>query len=142
MVLLAERDAGLDLIGSEITTAPYDIAVTSPLQRIVDRCAALRLPLTSVAVHLFKTSDGVTLPGEPGNPFGRYIGVHDDATPVFAVADDDDTELRPQRAQVTAVAPGNGDVVEGHVGQWRCGRLRPGSHLRIVACQARELDQR
>ena len=119
MVFLAERDAGLDLIGSEIATAPDDIAVTSPLQTIVDSRAALRLPLTGVVVHLFKTSDGVTLPGEPGNLFGRYVGVHDDAAPVFAVADDDDTELRPQRAQVTAVTPGDGDVVEGHVSLWR-----------------------
>jgi hypothetical protein len=60
VVFLAERDAGLDLIGSEIATAPDDIAVTSPLQTIVDSRAALRLPMTIVAVHLFETSDGVT----------------------------------------------------------------------------------
>jgi len=115
VVFLAGRDTGLDLVGCQIATAPDDIAVTSPLQTIVDSRVALRLPLTSVVVYLFETSDGVTLPAEPGNFFGRYIGVYDDAAPVFAVTDDDDTELRPESAQVTAITPGDGDVVEGHV---------------------------
>jgi hypothetical protein len=121
VVFLTQRDAGLDLIGSEIAPAPDDIAVPSPLQAIVDSRAALCLPLTGMVVHLLKTSNGVTLPAEPGNLFGRYIGVHDDAAPVFAVADDDDTELGSESAQVTAVTPGDGDVVEGHGSPWRYG---------------------
>src|SRR5688572_10859046 len=115
MAHLAERDAGLDFIGSEITAAPDDIAIPPPLQAFFDGCAALRLPLAIVTVHLFETSDGVTLAAEPRDLFGREIGVYDDAALVFAVADDDDTEFGPERAQVTTVTPGDGDVIDGHL---------------------------
>ena len=71
-----------------------------------------------MGVYRFEAGDRVTVPSEPGNLFGRYIGVHDDAAPVFAVADDDDTELWPESAQVTAVTPSDGDVVEGSCRPW------------------------
>ena len=73
MVFLAERNAGLDFVGSEIATAPDDIAIPPPLQSLVDSRTALRLPLAIVTVHLFETSDGVTLPGEPRDLFGRSL---------------------------------------------------------------------
>ena len=67
-----------------------------------------------MGIDLFQTGDPVAFSLEPPDLLFRHIRIDDNATLGLAIPDDDDTELRSEGAQVAAIAPRDGDVVESH----------------------------
>ena len=114
VVLFTEENRGLDFVRSEVTAAPDDIAVASPLQAVVDGVTAFHLPLAVGRIHFLESSDAVAVLFQPVDLFRGHVSVHGNAVSILAVADNNDAKLRAEGAQVAAITTGYGDVVEGH----------------------------